>query len=174
MPSPVGHALGGMAAGWLVEPPRRGGLLRRRSTLVFAILGIAADLDLLVGAHRGPTHSIAAALLVGVAAWVVVRRGNVRAARMAAACALAYGSHVLLDWLGTDTSAPVGVPALWPLSCAYYEAPWHVFEPISRRFAQPALFWMPNLVAVTRELLILVPVVALVWWARTRAHPSDR
>ncbi len=171
MPSPVGHALGGMAAGWLAEPSRGGALLRRRSTLAFAILGIAADFDLLAGAHRGPTHSIAAALLVGAVAWLVVRGRNARAVRIATACALAYGSHVLLDWLGTDTSPPVGVPALWPISSAYFEAPWHVFEPISRRFSQPALFWGPNTVAVIRELLILVPIVALVWWARAR--PSD-
>jgi hypothetical protein len=32
---------------------------------------------------------------------------------------------------------------------------------------------MPNIVAVVRELLILVPIVALVWWARTRAQRSD-
>jgi membrane-bound metal-dependent hydrolase YbcI (DUF457 family) len=163
-----------MAAGWLAEPTKGGGLPGRRSTLAFAILGIAADLDLLAGAHRGPTHSMAAALLVGVAAWLVVRGRNARAVRIATACALAYGSHVLLDWLGTDTSPPVGVPALWPISSAYFEAPWHIFDPISRRFSQPALFWMPNVVAVTRELLILVPIVALVWLARTRAHPSDR
>lgn len=170
MPSPVGHALGGMAAGWLAEPSRGGGLLRRRSTRAFAALGMAADLDLIAGAHRGATHSIAAALVVGVAAWLVLRRRNARPGRMVLACTVAYGSHVLLDWLGTDTSAPVGVPALWPISSAYYEAPWHLFEPISRRFSQPALFWMPNIAAVTRELLILVPVVALVWWMRTRAR----
>lgn len=173
MPSPVGHALGGMAAGWLAGPSRRGGLLRRPSTLLFAALGIAADLDLIVGAHRGVTHSLAAAVFVGVAAWIVLRRGTKARGRMALACALAYGSHVLLDWIGTDTSAPVGVPALWPVSSAYYESPWHVFAPISRRFSQPALFWLPNIVAVARELAILVPIVVFVWWARTRAQASS-
>jgi membrane-bound metal-dependent hydrolase YbcI (DUF457 family) len=161
-----------MAAGWLADArgPRP---LRRRSTFAFALLGMAADLDLVVGAHRGPTHSLAAALLVGATAWLIVRGRRPDAGRFAAAGALAYGSHVLLDWLGTDTSPPVGVPALWPVSSAYYEAPWHIFEPISRRFSQPELFWMPNMVAVTREVLILVPIVALVWWARTRTQRSD-
>jgi membrane-bound metal-dependent hydrolase YbcI (DUF457 family) len=162
-----------MAAGWLADARGPRGLLRRRSTFAFALLGMAADLDLVVGAHRGPTHSLAAALLVGAPAWLIVRGRRPDAGRFAAAGALAYGSHVLLDWLGTDTSPPVGVPALWPVSSAYYEAPWHIFEPISRRFSQPELFWMPNMVAVTREVLILVPIVALVWWARTRTQRSD-
>jgi membrane-bound metal-dependent hydrolase YbcI (DUF457 family) len=157
-----------MAAGWLAEPSRRDRRLRRPSTLVFAVLGMAADLDLVVGAHRGGTHTIAAAVLVGAAAWIVLRRANERAGRIALACALAYGSHVFLDWLGTDTSPPVGVPALWPVSYAYYEAPWQIFVPISRRFSQPALFWVPNTMAVAREVAILLPIAALVWWARTR------
>ena len=77
MPSPVGHALGGIAAGWLVQsrPSSCDGAQRQLTrTLGFAGLGMAADLDLLVGLHRGPTHSLAAALLVSLLAWVILRR----------------------------------------------------------------------------------------------------
>jgi tetratricopeptide (TPR) repeat protein len=169
MPSPIGHALGGIAAGWLIQPPeetsRRGG---RTATLAFAILGVAADLDLIVGTHRGPTHSLGAAVMIGLMAWAILRRRTDRAGRLAGACAAAYGSHILLDWLGSDTSPPIGLPALWPFSLAYYEAPWHVFLAVSRRVHQPELFWLPNARALARELLILLPVVTLVGYVRPK------
>jgi tetratricopeptide (TPR) repeat protein len=136
-------------------------------TLGFAALGIAPDLDLIVGAHRGPTHSVGAVALVALATWLVVGR-HARRGRWALACAAAYGSHLLLDWFGLDTSAPFGIPALWPLSSAYSQAPWPVFLPVSRRIHQPDLFWLPNALAVARELLILVPIVMLVASRRRR------
>ena len=136
-------------------------------TLGFAALGIAPDLDLIVGAHRGPTHSVAAVALVAVATWLVVGR-HARRGRWAIACAAAYGSHLLLDWFGLDTSAPLGIPALWPLSSAYSQAPWPIFLPVSRRIHQPDLFWLPNALAVARELLILVPIVMLAASRRRR------
>jgi tetratricopeptide (TPR) repeat protein len=136
-------------------------------TLGFAALGIAPDLDLIVGAHRGPTHSVGAVVLVALATWFVVGR-QARRGRWTIACAAAYGSHLLLDWFGLDTSAPFGIPALWPLSSAYFQAPWPVFLPVSRRIHQPDLFWIPNALAVARELLILVPIVMLVASRRRR------
>jgi inner membrane protein len=81
---------------------------------------------------------------------------------------LAYASHTLLDWLGTDTSAPIGIMALWPFSRAYYESSLHVFMAVSRRFRQPELFWMQNLAALARELLILVPIAIGVAIGRRR------
>ena len=70
MPTPLGHALGAAAAGWAVGPPLnptdRAVALRRG--LWFALLGMFPDLDLIWGLHRGPTHSIGAALVAGLAA----------------------------------------------------------------------------------------------------------
>jgi membrane-bound metal-dependent hydrolase YbcI (DUF457 family) len=175
MPSPVGHALGGLTAGWAVEaclrtsrPPRAA------AALAYATLGMAPDLDLLLGFHRGPTHSLSAALLAGLAAFVLLR-GRSGAGRVAAACAAAWGSHVLLDWLGTDTSPPAGIMALWPWSRAYLEAPFQVFLAVSRRFHQPELFWVPNLRALVRELIVLLPAAALVArWRGLRLSAAAR
>jgi membrane-bound metal-dependent hydrolase YbcI (DUF457 family) len=162
MPSPIGHALAGIAAGWAVAPPERerGAMLGRAA--VYGLVAASPDLDLLVGAHSGPTHGLGAAVLVGAAAWLFLRstrRGN--AARVAAAIAAAFASHTLLDWLGTDTSPPIGIMALWPFSRGYYESPLHVFMAISRRYWLPE-FWTYNLRALARELLILVPIVGIV------------
>jgi inner membrane protein len=105
---------------------------------------------------------------VCLAAWFLLRTRTPHARILALACGAAYGSHVLLDWLGVDTSPPRGVVAWWPFSPAYYQAPWPVFLAISRRYHQPPLFWWPNAVALLRELLILAPVVMLGWYVRQR------
>jgi inner membrane protein len=166
MPSPVGHALAGVAAGWLGQGiPRsaESGRIRWRQTALFASLGLAPDLDLLVGLHSGPTHSLGVAALAAAAAWLPGTASSASGRRrLGLACALAYGSHILLDWLGTDTSAPIGIMALWPFSRAYYESGFHLFMAVSRRIWQPELFWRQNIAALARELLILLPIVLVV------------
>jgi len=129
---------------------------------------MAPDLDLLVGAHSGPTHGLGAAAIVGVVAWSCLRGiGRPRAGATAWGIVLAYASHTLLDWLGTDSSPPIGIMAMWPISREYYESDLHVFMAISRRYWLPE-FWTYNLRALARELLILVPFVAIVLSCRRR------
>jgi len=127
-----------------------------RGALLFGFAGMLPDLDLLFGAHSGPTHGLGAALIVGLAILALTRQP-----RLGLAAAAAYASHTLLDWLGTDSSAPIGIMSLWPLSRDYYESNIHLFEAISRRYRLPG-FWEHNLKAVAWELLILFPPVALV------------
>jgi len=166
MPSPIAHAIAGVTAGWIIDPPPPG---NNRRILLYAAMGAAADLDLLVGAHSGPTHGLGAAILVGMATWVLLRmRRATGSARTACASAIAYASHTLLDWLGTDSSPPIGIMALWPVSRGYYESSWHVFMAISRRYWLPE-FWTFNLAALVRELLILVPIAFVVLTVRRRS-----
>jgi hypothetical protein len=158
MPSPVGHVLGGIAAGWSLAHDRR-----LRTAVLLGLAGAAADLDLLVGTHRGPTHSLGAAVLTFVV--VVLATRNVR---WGSALSLAWASHVVLDWLGTDTTAPIGEMALWPLTRAYYEAPLHLFPAISRRYWLPE-FWIDNLKGLAIELAILGPIAwAVAVWRRRK------
>ena len=94
MPSPIGHALAGLIAGSLVSLPRQD---TARWMTAYAAAGMAADLDLFVGAHSGPSHGIGAALIVGAVTWAILRRGRVhRRAITACAMAVAYASHTLL------------------------------------------------------------------------------
>jgi hypothetical protein len=138
---------------------------------MFAAAGMAADVDLLFGSHSGPTHGLGAAVMSGfVAAGCLVasapRLPVASAFRRKALLVLgvmaAYATHTLLDWLGTDSSPPIGIMALWPVSGAYYESSVHVFMAISRRYWL-AEFWRQNLLALGRELLILVPIAAIIW-----------
>lgn len=162
MPSPVGHALGGIAA----SVPIIG---RSRAAMWWlAAIGAAADLDLLIGAHRGISHSIGAALVAGLIAWLLTR-----STRWGAAAAVAWGSHVLLDWLGADTWPPLGIPALWPFSSAYYQSPVSIFPSVSRQYWLGARFVAFNVKALAVELVILLP---LMWLAVrvTRPVRQDR
>jgi len=162
MPSPIGHALGGLAAGW---PATR---QNQRAALILAAIAIAPDLDLLMGGHRGISHSLGAACAAGLAALAVSRQP-----RWALAAALAWGSHVLLDWLSNDTRPPIGVMALWPITHTYYKAAIEIFPPVSRRYWEHR-FWMYNLRAVVVELAVLAPIAALVVRGGRRAGPRSR
>jgi membrane-bound metal-dependent hydrolase YbcI (DUF457 family) len=135
---------------------------------ICAIAGAAPDLDFLWGRHNMETHSLGAAFFAGMTVLVWTRGRN---ARLALAVALAWSSHVLLDWLGSDDTPPLGVMALWPITNAFYFANAFVFEAISRRY------WLDNFIthnawAVAREILILGPVATIVtllrWQARRR------
>src|SRR5687767_10692174 len=123
MPSPIGHALGGIAAGSLISRDRRW-----MSLVVFAVAGVLPDIDFLLPLqHRGPSHSLIAALATLGVAW-----GLVRNLRLAIAVAAAYASHTLLDWLGEDTWSPMGVMVLWPFSHQYYVSGVDLFAAVNR------------------------------------------
>ena len=63
MPSPIAHAIAGAMAGWIVDrAAHRAADSGRLAPMPRS--GMAADLDLLVGAHSGPTHGIGAAVIV--------------------------------------------------------------------------------------------------------------
>ena len=164
MPSPLGHALGGIAAGWMIAPPGDrsvNGLVR--SGALFAALAMSPDVDLLFNWHQGPTHSLGAAAIAGL-----VVGGLSRQPRLGVAAAGAYATHVFLDWLGADTAPPFGVMALWPLSHEHYLSRLDVFAGVLR-FYRPG-FWAYNIKAVAREIVILGPIAWLVFRTRARAR----
>lgn len=187
MPSPVGHALGGLLAGWLVDgcpaPPRDGAATAPgwwpavRVSWSLTVLGMLPDIDLLFGTHSTYTHSAGAVAAIGAAA-VLGRRlmasPGVRATVPSPlAAAAAYASHLLFDWLGTDTSPPVGIMAFWPVTQAFYKAPVSWFLPVSRELDSPT-FWIGVPLAVATELTILGPATLLVArWRRRRRSATD-
>ena len=174
MPSPIGHALGGAAAGLLIAAPGATARARWTQLATFAAVGVAPDLDLLVGRHRLESHSIGLALIVGLIAalmrWPIARSRL----QIFLAAAAAWFSHAVLDYLGADTSRPYGVMIWWPFSSTYYYAGLSILLPISRRW------WLAgtvthNLMAAAREVLVIGPVaVAAVWWKWRRLPVARR
>jgi membrane-bound metal-dependent hydrolase YbcI (DUF457 family) len=172
MPSPVGHALGGAIVALVCDVRRQPSgrrfermRLALASPLVLAgaVAGVLPDVDFLLGRHNMETHSLGAAAAAGVVAWIW-RRGQ---ARLAFTIGLAWASHVLFDWLGSDDTPPLGVMALWPVTSAFYFAHAYVFEAISRRYWLDG-FLAHNLWAVTTEVLMLGPALAVAAWWRAR------
>jgi inner membrane protein len=184
MPSPVGHALAGVAVAWVADlvPGRRawrtagpatspfvraGGIL----TLVCGALAVAPDLDLLVLRHRAITHSLGAVIIVFIVATAVtgwVTRG-LPVVRIGLMYAAAYGSHLLLDWLAVDTTLPYGLQALWPFSDSWFISGVDLFPGTERRDILSLAAIRTNLRALSYETAILLPVLGLLWRVRVKA-----
>ncbi len=168
MPSPLGHVLGGIAAGHLVagrlesEPAdRQNPKISWRGIALFGALGAVPDIDLLVGMHSRHTHSVAAVAVVFVVGLLACRTRR-RPVLLAAGMAAAYASHILLDWLGNDTTPPIGIMALWPFTDGFYQSDLHWFFAIWRQYGEG--FVLHNLTAAAWEVLVLGPVAAGAWW----------
>ena len=134
---------------------------------ILSALGTAPDLDLLIGRHRAETHSLGAAVMV--ASLAALMRWPLARTRPGIwlAAAGAWGSHVVLDMLGEDSSVPYGVEWLWPLSTTYFTTGWDWFMPIARTwYTQRHL--AETVVAIAHEAVILVPVLVVVAVARRK------
>ncbi len=173
MPSPIGHALAGLTLGWAASPPASTPRAAWTQAAIFAALGAAPDLDLLIGRHRAESHSIGAAAIVATLA-VVLRWPVARTHTQAwLAVFLAWFSHPMLDALGTDKAAPLGILAWWPFSRDYFLTGWDVFLPIPRKWTEHGFVWQVTKAAI-RETLILAPIAAVTLWARTRFRTARR
>lgn len=127
----------------------------------FAAIACLPDLDLIVGTHSAETHSVGAVVIATLALFAWTRQ-----LRIALAAGAAYASHLLFDFIGRDTSPPLGIMALWPFSRDYFMSPVSILEPVSRRYWLPG-FWLHNVKVGLSELLIFGTFAALVW-RRTR------
>ncbi len=183
MPSPVGHALAGLALGHAFA---HGDAAARRRALVVAV--VAANLpDVDIGAglavgdinrfHPSVSHSFGAALAVTLLAALVCRRaagGALRAALLVGTC---YLSHLGLDWLCGPPGRTRNLPLLWPLSDRQYISDWLPFGgfahgPPGATFGGflAEVFSPENVAVVGREVLLVGPFALAAWWlARRRA-----
>jgi len=187
MPSPIGHALAGVAAAWaadLVPGDRRWRTAPRSSswysragnglTLACACLAVLPDLDLVMlpvrpQVHRTITHGIGAVVVVGLIAAAVAVNARRPATRVALMCAAAYATHLLLDWLGADRFPPYGVQLLWPFSHGWFISNWDLFPQTARRqIMSPAIIRL-NAVAIAQETAIMLPIVVALWLVRVKA-----
>lgn len=174
MPSPLGHALAGLAAGTAASGGRT--LLGPvKDVVFFAGVGMLADLDFIPGLilgqgsswHRGVSHSITAAAAAGLLAWLWARR-KPGGGWLALGALAAYLSHIALDYLNVDTRPPFGIPLLWPFSGEYMLAHHAIFPDIKRH----ALTWAivkHDLLAMAWETLLLgPPALAALFWRRAK------
>lgn len=185
MPSPIAHSVTGYA---LTRLP----FVKARSfrsplwpmTPLAAIYGIVVsvlpDLDfvpqLLTGIrfHRGPSHSLVAAILVsGLLTWVVCRyrpldrRSGHSNYRVLFVLTLGlYGSHILLDLL---TQGGSGLPLFWPLSNQTFQLPFPIFPAVHH---SRGLWDASHLIFISAELLYSACLLAGLWRFRAEAKPG--
>ena len=173
LPTPVGHSLAGfaihLAAG--VQPGRRSWL----AAAGLVALANLPDIDFLPGYligqprsyHWGPTHSLAAAFLVGTCAGFMARAFARRFLPFFLLGGAAYASHLMLDMLLGPGAFSEGLQLFWPVSAERYTAPRGVFLmfPASLDQLGPvrALFSRGALPLMIRELAILGPVCLVAW-----------
>ncbi len=182
MPSPVGHTLAALAICRLWNHSRSPIHPDWRSTIAIVVAANLPDIDALsyfLGersstngwlVHRGPLHSLGAALILGALVFVVLQRGGMRfAVRWAGILGSVYASHVLLDYFNADPGAPRGVPMFWPISGSYHISPVTIFLNIEWRDRSTWITWH-HLAAVAIEVMVLLPFVLV---HRTRIRDRD-
>jgi inner membrane protein len=170
MPSAFGHALFASALG--------AGFRRRPAVIACpAFCAVAPDLDVLsfrfgipyeapLG-HRGFSHSLAFAALVGLAATLALRAISRSGARPAftptcALLALATASHGFFDAL---TDGGLGVAFLSPFDHTRYFLPW---RPIAVSPLGVAQFFSERGLAVIASELAWIGAPSLLLWLATR------
>jgi inner membrane protein len=160
----IGHiALGLCAARW-----RHGGALPWRSGLLWSLVSLAPDADVVAFVlripyahpfgHRGASHSVGAAVLAGVVAWLLTRNR-----RDTALAALVWLSHPLLDAM---TDGGLGVALFWPVDDVRVFAPWQPIpvSPIGKGFLSAR-----GLQVALTELVLFLPAWGYALWPRSRA-----
>ena len=182
VPSPIGHALAGLAAAWAVDlvpgerawrtAPVSAPWFRRAGnglTAACVALGAAADLDLLFVTHRTVTHSAGAVILVALFAATLAANADRPVARVASMCAAAYATHLFLDWLSVDLSTPRGIQALWPFRYEWFISGLDLFQQTERRQLWTFATMVKNVRAILQEVAILAPFVVVLWLVRVKA-----
>jgi inner membrane protein len=181
MPTVFTHIAAPLAAR-VALGPRRVPLSMLLAGLIAAVLPDADGLPHLLridtglawgsmGSHRGFTHTLAFALLVGLLGWWWAPRWNASRLTGYAWMALCCLSHPLLDML---TSGGHGIALWWPLSSERLFSPW---RPVAVSPMTPAALWSPRglRVAGTELLFIWLPLMAaaslILVLRRIRKHP---
>ena len=187
MPSPVAHGLAGLVLASIVRSipvghpqlvPTTGVAEPQRAALVLTgalmFAACAPDLDFLPGIlignpdrfHRGPSHSLLIAMLVGVSTWLLGRFARLpEAGRIGVAMTLAVSSHAFLDMFTTDPLRFNGVPLLWPITGRHLMLPAPLFLNIERDPDAPgfiaSLLLRHNVHALLRECLVMGALLAV-------------
>jgi membrane-bound metal-dependent hydrolase YbcI (DUF457 family) len=174
MPTPIGHGLAG-ALVYAISTKGKDLLKSWRWLLVCVFFAALPDVDFLPALfgkldlanrlHRHVTHTLLFAILVSAGAFAVLKALRRQwAGRHSLILFFCLLSHMLLDLMGQDTRAPIGIPLLWPLVGKGMSIPVQPFLDLHKdTYAE--MFDLHNLGVMAYEVLlfgsILLIVVAL-------------
>src|SRR5688572_9281424 len=127
----IGHIAIGMAAARRLQGDADTRATIARAMVFWSLLSLLPDTDVIgfrLGVryadewgHRGATHSLVFALVVGVAIGLVAGRLRAERKRVAFWAVVVLASHPLLDTL---TTGGLGCALFWPFDLTRYFAPW--------------------------------------------------
>jgi hypothetical protein len=86
---------------------------------------------------------------------------------------IAILTHLAIDWVSLDVSDPAGIELLWPFSGQRFMSDPVIFPGARRDEIFSSFTLSYNLFAVTWEILLLVPFVALCRFFYDRANRDD-
>lgn len=171
----LGHIAVGMAAGRLYAKDEREARWLAAIMFRFSALSLLPDADVVglalgipYGApfgHRGASHSLVAAVMIGIAcglgAWL--GRPPAPAKKVALYAIAVVATHGLLDAL---TDGGLGVAHFWPFSYARHFFSW---TPIPVAPIGPGFVSDEGLHVATTELLYFSPLFLYALWPRRRS-----
>ncbi len=149
---------------------------------LFAFVANLPDLDFLPGFltgnpnqfhHHFLSHSLGGSVLVGIlfGGYFALRAGKPFLQYSLIFASVCF-SHVVLDFFSADTSQPYGVPMFWPFSKEHIISSFPLFLSIEKSGSGFEFIWgllrQHNLYAALVEVLIFVPVLALLALLRKR------
>ena len=169
----LGHvAVGVVAARWRTSRPEAPALAL--SMLGLSALSVLPDADFvafMVGipyphpfGHRGMTHSLLFAALVGVLVALGLRLRRRPVLVDALLAALVVASHGVLDAM---TTGGLGVEFFWPVDIHRYFLPWR-FIPVAPLGAR--MLSTRGLSVLLTEVVLFLPAWAYAFWPRSRAR----
>ena len=191
MPSPIAHSVSGYAISKLwpnseiaLKVKTKSGRVRRQLVrnaspwlLVYGIfVAVSPDLDfvpqILTGIryHHGPSHSLAFALGVAIASYLIAHRfwHRRRAAQIGWLSLILYLSHLGMDMV---TGGGDGIQLLWPLSAEYYRSSMIIF---------PSTHWSKGLLDpghftfLSFELGYSILVIVSLWVVERKRQLKER
>jgi len=161
----IGHVAVGMAA---ARSAGDGRVPSISSMAIWSAISLFPDIDVIGFAmgvryadpwgHRGATHSVAIAVVVGLAMGAVAARFKRPGLRYALVAGAVLVSHPLLDAM---TDGGLGCALLWPVSLTRYFAPWRPIPvaPIGFDFLS-----IDGALIALVELGLFLPVIVFALW----------
>lgn len=182
MATPVAHCLAGYSIYYLARShSSTGGTAVSGVLLATLLLGAnLPDLDFLPGFlfgnperfHREFSHSLAFAGMSVLPLIIYLKASAKPGVTGISICwLLAVLSHLLIDWLSLDTSIPSGIELLWPFSTQRFTADIPLFLGARRDELFSSFTISYNLIAITWEMLMLLPFVAACRYMHYRLTP---
>jgi inner membrane protein len=110
--------------------------------------------------HRGASHSLPLALLLGLLVAYVMQRYGWPVLRTAVMATAAVASHAVLDLLGEGGR---GLPVLWPFVEMRFQSPVRIFPDAPR---WPATLSGPGITNIAIEILVFSPLTVYALWPR--------